>query len=261
MKNVVGPEVVAHRGASGDAPELTIAAFELALDIGVDFIEIDARMSRDGEIVLVHDRRLNRTTNGRGPVYRRTLAELKQLDAGSWFNRTLPSKARLEFAGQKIPTLEEVVELVSGTRTGLYVELKDPDLFDTGFEDRIVSLLREKRFPNPFTLLSFHAPSLSKIKSIAPDVRTALLIDGLRGNPFAAARAARADELALRHTLLDESMVTGARAAGLQLSVWTADKERELGKLIDAGVDRITTNYPLRLITILRRRGLRRPVQ
>ena len=107
--------VVAHRGCSGRAPENTIAAFEMALEQGSDMIECDVRLTKDEEVVVFHDRALDRTTNGKGPVEQRTLEELKRLDAGSWFSS--------KFSGERIPTLSEVLHLLEG-RAFLNIELK-----------------------------------------------------------------------------------------------------------------------------------------
>ena len=108
--------VLAHRGYSAKAPENTMAAFELALAVGADGIELDVHMTRDGEIVVIHDDTLDRTTNGKGPVSDQTMAELRELDAGSWFSP--------EFAGERIPTLKLVLELIKDKDVLLNIEIK-----------------------------------------------------------------------------------------------------------------------------------------
>jgi len=105
------PLVIAHRGAAADAPENTLAAFELALAQGADAIEFDVHLSADGVPVVIHDMRLDRTTSGKGLLRKHTLAALRRLDAGSWFNRRNPAKARVSYSAQRIPLLAEVLAM------------------------------------------------------------------------------------------------------------------------------------------------------
>ena len=245
------PRVIAHRGASGYAPELTRAAFHLALEFGVDAIELDVRMSRDGEIVVIHDRLLNRTTDGQGPVQEMTSAQLKELDAGSWFNRAFPSRARPEYARQEILFLGDVFDLIDREAVILFVEIKDPEVYPPDLEARILSIVRRKGFAGRVALLSFDAGSLAKVKELAADVRTVLLVNDLRSDPVETALAVGADEIAIRFTLLSDGLSGRIRAAGRLLSVWTVDDEQDLRRMIDAGVDGITSNYPDRVMRIM----------
>src|SRR5512135_624414 len=140
--------VVAHRGSSGSAPENTLAAFRMAIDAGVDMIELDVRMTRDYHLVVHHDRRLERTTNGRGLVWEKTLQELKFLDAGSWYAP--------RFRGETIPTLREVMDMLPA-HVGLNIEVKtdgDPRK-NQALEESCVLLIRERRFEKRTILSSF----------------------------------------------------------------------------------------------------------
>ncbi len=119
---------IAHRGASALAPENTMAAFAMAVELGADAIELDLHVSRDGELVVIHDHTLDRTTDGEGPVHTRSLQELKRLDAGRWFGES--------FAGQRIPTLAEVLDRFSG-KIPLALEIKAGSAFFRGIEERV----------------------------------------------------------------------------------------------------------------------------
>jgi glycerophosphoryl diester phosphodiesterase len=135
--------VIAHRGASAYAPEHTLAAYDRALEMGADYIEQDLQMTADGELVVLHDDTLDRTTRGagcRGRVIERTLAEVKRCDAGSWFAERNPARARPEFAGERVPTLHEVFERYAG-RARFYIETKNPEEAP-GMEEALVALLR-----------------------------------------------------------------------------------------------------------------------
>ena len=122
--------IVAHRGLAPGVPENTMAAFRKALSLGVDLIEIDIRFTKDGQAVIMHDRSVNRTTNGNGYVRNLTLSQVKRLDAGSWFSEN--------FSGERVPSFEEVLALVSGSRTGLLLDIKESRAMDTGMIIRLV---------------------------------------------------------------------------------------------------------------------------
>jgi glycerophosphoryl diester phosphodiesterase len=244
-------QVVAHRGASGYAPETTLKAYRLALEMGVDFVEMDVHMLRDGALVAIHDPDVTRTTSGKGRISELTLAELKGLDAGSWFNRAYPKKARPEYVGLKVPTLEEVFELVSGSSAGCYVEIKDPERYPTNLESSLLSLIRKSRLEKRSRVISFSAPSIGKIKALDPSIRTGLLISRRSKDPVRAALEAPADELAIRHDLASAALVSSAHEKGLSVSVWTVDREQDLERMIRMEVDRIITNYPDRLQRII----------
>jgi glycerophosphoryl diester phosphodiesterase len=251
MERMKRPEIVAHRGASGYAPESTLEAYRLAIQMSADYVEADVHMLRDGVIVAIHDADVRRTTNGKGKISDLSLAEIRGLDAGSWFNRAYPKKARPEFAALGIPTLREIIELVSTSSAGIYVEVKDPDSYPPEFETVLVALIRECRFERRTLFLSFNARSLMKIKALAPDVPTALLISRLGKDPVQAALSVHADELAIRHDLAIPPILEAAHRNGITVSVWTVDKTDDLERMIHLEVDRIITNYPDRLGRLL----------
>jgi glycerophosphoryl diester phosphodiesterase len=248
------PQVIAHRGASGYAPETTLASYRIALQMKVDYLELDLQMTADGELVAIHDTLVDRTTNGKGAVGEKTLAELKALDAGSWFNRLFADKARTEYVGEKIRTLQEIIDLTKPTSAGLYIELKSPELYPADFEARLLSILKRNQFEQRVVVQSFNAHSVEKMKSLDAGVRTAFLVKNLSIDPVEASLKVRANELAISYELLTTDIVKRARANGLAVTVWTVDEVDAMKRMIDLGVDRIITNYPDRLQRILSQR-------
>ena len=247
------PQVLAHRGASGWAPETTLAAYRLALEMKVDYLELDVHMTKDGEIVAIHDTLVDRTTDGKGAVGDLTLAQIKQLDAGSWFNRAYPDRARPEFAGQKIPTLQEIIDLARHSSAGLYIETKNPEIYPPGFEAKVIEIIRFNRFEKRVMVQSFNAGSVQKTKKLDASVPTALLIEKIEDDPVDAVLAAGANELAIQFRLLTPAILRKAREKGLTVAVWTVDEAEDLKRMAGMGVERIITNYPDRLIRILGR--------
>ena len=244
-------QVVAHRGASGYAPETTLEAYRLALETGVDFVEMDVHMLRDGTPVAIHDADVKRTTNGKGRISELTLAELKTLDAGSWFNRAYPQKARPEYIGLKVPTLEEVLKLTGGSSAGCYIEIKDPERYPPELESSVLSLVRKSRMEKRSRVISFSPTSIKKIKALDPSIQTGLLVSRRLGDPVRATIDVSADELAIRHDLVNAATVGSAHDKGLSVSVWTVDREQDMERMIRMGVDRITTDYPDLLLRLL----------
>jgi glycerophosphoryl diester phosphodiesterase len=243
--------VVGHRGASGYAPETTIESYRMALQMGVDFVEADIHRSRDGVLVAIHDPEVSRTTNGKGLVADLTLAELKALDAGSWFNKAFPGKARIEYAGLRVPALQEVIDLVKESSADLLIEIKDPEYYPPDLESALLSLIRNNRMEERTRILSFNAQSIRKIKELNVSMPTVFLVAKPDGNPIKATLGIPADELGILHTQATAALVEEAHRNGLLISVWTVDQEENMKRMIALGVDRITTNYPDRLIKLI----------
>lgn len=189
------PAVIAHRGASFDAPESTAPAYLLARDLGADYLELDLQRSKDGVLVAVHDDNLQRTSDVAqrfperkdSPVSAFTLAELKALDAGSWFNRAIPERARERFKGLQILTLDEVMDIAEGNphkRPGLYIETKVPTLFP-GIEADLKARLQARGWldkPGRVVLQSFDRNSLALLHKDMPNVPKVLLLWVGKGN-------------------------------------------------------------------------------
>ena len=157
------PMVVAHRGYSSVFPENTLAAFAGALDIGVDYIELDVQMTKDGQLVVFHDDDLKRITGAEGAVRDYTLAELGALDAGSWFSSS--------FAGERIPTLEEALALIEQGQCGVYLELKD--IGETpGFEESVLAAAGQCGMTDRCVFASFRYDNLERLKELNPEILT-----------------------------------------------------------------------------------------
>lgn len=234
-------KVYAHRGASAYAPENTMAAFEMALEMGADGIELDVQMSRNGHLVVIHDPTLERTTDGSGLVAQYTLAELRRVDAGAWFDE--------RFRGQRIPTLAEVFELVRG-KALLNVELKVMPVRYPGIEEALVKLVEDTGFPvEDLIISSFEHLSLLRVQSLEPRLAIAALFSHYPTS-FASLPGT------IMHPqwpVVDEEFMAKARAEGRTVNVWTADDPRAWERLAALGVDGIITNTPDKLIQWLNR--------
>lgn len=242
-------QVVAHRGASALAPENTLVAFRRALEMDVDGLELDLQPTRDGQLVVLHDERLERTTNGRGYVFEYTLAELRALDAGSWFHGAHSSGARYD--GQRIPTLDEVIDLVRDGRQQLYIEIKKSERTPERLEENVVEVIHRHGFENRVVLISFDPNSLRRVRQLAPAVATAILFKDLPADPIFLARTIGATGIAPRLDRVTREFVEAAHRAGMQMVVWTVDSPEDMQKLIDFGVNGIVTNVPDQLLNLL----------
>jgi glycerophosphoryl diester phosphodiesterase len=253
------PRVIAHRGASAYAPETTLAAYRLALRMGADGIEMDVHQLRDGTIVAIHDSDIKRTTSGKGPISSLTLPELKTFDAGSWFNKRYPAKARNEFIGLKVPTLQEIIELAKKSSVDFYIEIKDPERCSADLESALLAIVRGNQIEKRTRFISFSAQSIATVKKLDPAIQTGLLITDRSKDPVQAALQAKANELAIRHTLATHKIVDAAHKNGLSVSVWTVNRQADMQRMVRLGVDCIISNYPDRLIRLLGREAAAPP--
>nr|MBC7245729.1 glycerophosphodiester phosphodiesterase [Chloroflexota bacterium] len=227
-----------HRGAPKAAPENTIASFQKACEMGADGVELDIMLCADGEPVVIHDFSVERTTDGHGRVRELTLAQLKALDAGSWFSP--------EFAGERIPTLREVVAW-AGDDILLNIELKSTSIRGDGLEEKVISIVREYRLEQHVVLSSFNPFALRRVKQLAPDLHTGLLYaDDL---PIYLRRAwlrpmAHPDALHPHYAMVTNDYLLWARRKGYRVNVWTPDPVSDWQYLIRQKVDMIITNCP-----------------
>lgn len=227
--------IMAHRGYSSKAPENTMPAFELAMEAGSGGIELDVHLTKDGEVVVIHDDVLNRTTNGKGQVEEFTMAELKELDAGSWFSP--------EFKGTKLPTLREVLELISQHNVLLNVETKTA----LGFEqlnEKLAPLLDEYAMWEKTIISSFNHYALVHIKTIRPQARTGILYNCALVNPWVYAKSIGASALHAYHRTVIPELVQVAQQNGMMVNVWTVDEAVDIERVTLAKVDSIITNVP-----------------
>lgn len=236
------PWVIAHRGASGHAPENTLAAFHKAAELGARFIETDLRLSRDLHIIAMHDATLERTTNGRGAVHDRTLAELGELDAGSWF--------AAEFSGERIPTLEEIFEFSRQTDIGFYLEIKSQGTW--GLDHALASALRDSSEASRAVVISFDPANLEHLLRLEATVMTGLLIEERLPDAIERAQRVGARQLLPRGDLLTPELIEQAHCVDLQVVTWTLDVPAQMRVAIAAGVDGIMTDYPDRLLKVLK---------
>jgi len=241
MKKV---EVIAHRGASAISPENTMVAFKRAIDIGVDAIETDVQLTKDGHLVVIHDERLERTTNGIGWVKDYTLEQLRELDAGSWFSDI--------YAGEKIPTLDELFQLIAPTNVWLNIEIKMGFVLYPGIEEALIKKVREYKMEKRVVISSFNHYSVAMVKRLAPDLTTAILyMEGLY-QPWNYAKIIGATGLHPEKDVVYKEEVTAAQSCGMKVYPFTIDEKQEMIKMIESGVNGIMTNVPDRLILLLR---------
>ena len=235
----------AHRGASHEAPENTLAAFLLAGELGADGIELDVQLSKDGEVVVIHDFVLETTTNGQGPVRDRTLAELKELDAGSSYDPL--------FAGQRIPTLQEVIEAV-GRHLLLNIEIKTKSARDDALAQAVVRIVEEHHLLDRIIVSSFNPLALRQVRNLNPWIPLGLLyapdLPRLLRRPWSR-HLVRPEALHPHHATVDKQYVDWARAQGYRIHTWTVDDPGRMWQLMRQGVDIIITNQPDQLRQVL----------
>ena len=238
---------LAHRGANRQAPENTLAAFRLAEAQGADGIELDVRRCRSGELVVIHDARVNRTTNGKGYVRAKTLDELRELDAGAYFHT--------RYAKEPVPTLDEVLHWSRG-RLRLNIEIKSMARANSGFEAALVRMLHRHRATNQCLISSFNPLVLRRLARLDHRIATALLIDRrwrVRRSELPLSRITGVNGLNIHLRLAREPFLQKCRHAGLRVMVWGANRRDDLERLIRLGVDGIITDEPLLLRKILER--------
>src|SRR2546427_3398742 len=229
--------VIAHRGASGNAPENTLAAFRKAVALGATFIETDLQLSRDAHFVAIHDTTVNRTTNGQGAVHDMTLADLRKLDAGSWFGS--------EFAGERIPTLEEILEFSKKNDVVFYLEIKPGAAW--GGEHALIGALRESGEIPRAVVISFDPAIVLSLRKIEPTLMTGLLYDGQIENPLDKAVEIGARQLAVRGDLVTPALLAEARRKDLQVVCWTVNHPAHMRMLTLSGVDGVMDDFRVRL--------------
>ncbi len=240
------PQIFAHRGAKSVAPENTLPAFQAALEMGVDGIELDVQLSKDGVLVVMHNFTVDETTDGHGNVGDFTAAELARLDAGSHFSP--------DFAGVGVPTLEQVLDLVAG-RCRLNVEIKSRDPLGGDEADVLAALIRRRNLYDQVLVSSFNPIALIKLRLLDPAVPLALLYYGRPLPSFLAqvwrSPAMRPQALHPHHPLVDAELIALARTIPAQVNTWTVNDVDEARRLAALGVDAIMSDVPDQLITAL----------
>lgn len=238
------PLVIAHRGASGEAPENTGSAFLLAIEQQCDMIELDIQLTTDGQFIICHDEDVSRTTSGTGMIHELTLSELRQLDAGSWFG---PS-----FAGERLLLLKELFEFIPPA-ISLNIEVKTP--LNDLTQAQLIRLIREYHRTHTAVISSFDHKLLYRLKKAAPDIRIGLLYIGKLTHPLQLVRQFELEVHSLHpyYPLIDPEDIQALRASGLQTYAWTVNDPEAMQRLIDAQVSGIITDYPARMRELLRK--------
>ncbi|OKP80670.1 glycerophosphodiester phosphodiesterase [Paenibacillus helianthi] len=233
MKNMC----VAHRGFSGKAPENTLAAIRMAIALPfVRWMEIDVQLTRDGVPVVIHDFSLDRTTNGHGKVKNMDYEHVRRLDAGSWKGRA--------FRGERVPSLEEVLQLASG-RLRLNIELKTSGDMYPGLEKAVIDLVNTHGMRDEVVLTSFDAGSLQRIKELDPRFRTGLIYDARSGDPARKLKELDCSFLSISFDRLNPGLAKLLAERGVRVMAWTVNKAKEMRRLAAMHSDiMICTNRP-----------------
>ncbi|MFQ5979773.1 MAG: glycerophosphodiester phosphodiesterase [Candidatus Heimdallarchaeota archaeon] len=236
--------VIAHRGASGWAPENTIPAFQKAVELGADMIEFDIQFSADRHIVVFHDKTVDRTTNGTGRISEKTLADLRQLDAGAWFDP--------HYAGTRIPTLREALSTVSGS-VQLNIELKYFDPENDLFEQDVAAIATEFDLLSRAIFAARHPENIRRLKELLPGIKCVLLqkertedeyVEALRDLDLTIAQ--------IRRRSMNQAFIDRLHDHQIKVNLFYADEPDEMKEFIDMGIDGILTNYPDRLCQVIR---------
>lgn len=242
--------VIAHRGASAYYPENTMSAFRGAVAMNAEMIELDVMMSSDGVPVVFHDALLDDHTNGSGPLKNYTLQELQALDAGSWFDST--------FAGETIPTLEQVLEYASG-KIALNIEIKTEAVTDEvkgGVEEKSLALVREFGMENHVLFSSFDYRAVAHLKDLATEMPAALLYEEQQSDsmlPSELIAKYNADAFNCSFRQLNKQRLRDIKAHNIPVFVYTVDRKSRMKKLLRKGISGIFTNKPDLLLEVVDR--------
>jgi glycerophosphoryl diester phosphodiesterase len=231
---------IAHRGATGYAPENTVAGFDLAVDMKADYIEIDVQRSKDGELVVIHDTSVDRTTDGTGKVGDLTFDYLRSLDAGSWKGE--------QFAGEPIPTFEEILDRYHG-KVGILIELKAPELYP-GIEEQVADKIKERNLDKPqnekIIIQSFNFESMKTMDQLLPNVPIGVLTSNRADTTAEALQefSAYADWFNPSYGIVTKELVNQVHSLGMQIGSWTVRSQDAADFLFEMDVDAIITDYP-----------------
>lgn len=223
---------IGHRGARGHAPENTLLSFDTAIRLGAQMIELDVQKHPSGALVVIHDLRLERTTNGTGHVADRSFDYIRSLDAG---------------LGQQVPTLEEVLDLVD-QRVAVNVELKTPGGTGEAVAQLLREYVREGWKPEQFLVSSFHLPELEIFRQAAPEIPIGVLLCGVPLEWAADAAALSAQALNISDEFADPKLIGDAKARGMKVYVYTVNEPDDIAQMRALGVDGVFTDFPERAL-------------
>ena len=231
-------KIQAHRGAAAYLPENTLEAFDLAICQGADMIELDVHLTKDNQVVVAHDERIDRVSNGKGFIKDYTLSELKKFN----FNKEHPEA--IDFC--QIPTLAEVYELIAPTNLGINCELKTTQLFYPGLTEKVVKLAKEYDLTDRLLYSSFNHYSLLELRAFAPEAKIGLLYELGMVDPWVYANYVKATAIHPQFFIIASlpETVQKCHEAGIEVNVWVPDDIENINKMLVAGVDGIITNKP-----------------
>lgn len=234
------PVIVGHRGGAGLAPENTLAAFRNALELGIDGIEFDVQRTVDGEVIVFHDEVVDRITGESGRVEHLTLEEIKRLDVGKNFDP--------KFTGERIPTLRETFEFLRGTELILHIEFKDAWLFE-GIEQQVVKLIREFDYVERVQLRAFYHPALFTAHQIDPEIA----ISELWYQHMPTAEETNFRTINAMAEYYTAEVIADIHGRGQKATAWTVNETDIAEKLIEMGIDGMTSDFPDRLMPLVRK--------
>ena len=241
MKNTL---VIAHRGASGYAPENSLSAFRLAMEMQADGIELDIQMTRDGHVVVLHDETIQRTSNGSGFVRDFTLEELKKLDFGSWFSK--------DFSDEPIPTLREVFQSLSSWKGLLNIEVKNSIICYPGILEKMMEVVSESYFQGNIVYSSFNHESMYQLKKLYPEANTAALIEMAFPKVESYAEMLGVSAIHPYFEFISSQWMDECLKADLKVRTYTVNSCEEVREMKRLGVHAVITNYPDRALEWLK---------
>lgn len=239
----------AHRGFSGKYPENTMLAFEKALEAGCEGIEMDVHLTKDGEVVIVHDEKIDRTSDQKGLVKDMTYEELCKADFSYKYKGQVPF--------QKIPTLREYFELVKDEEIVTNIELKTGVFEYPGIEKKVYDLIKEYHLEEKVAISSFNHYSVMRMKELDPSLYCGFLTESWIINAGAYVRSCKVEALHPLFRMLNEEVTKELKENGCEINTWTVNTEEDIEKMINIEVNGIISNYPDKVNRILQERGLR----
>lgn len=250
-----GPLIIAHRGFSALSPENTLAAFQMAIEARADGVEFDVQLSKDGLPVVFHDFDLRRIAKRKVKIRDLSAYELTDVDVGAWFNHKHKKHAEDDFAGEGIPTLHSVIEMLSDFKGKVYIELKADEFNVRELTAAVCELIKSSPFLPQIILKSFRLAAIPEVRRLLPGVQTAALfapqiMDYLRRRKhiIALAKEFGADQISLHRALATAKLTSLAAHAGLPVTVWTVDDPKWIDRSRKRGVTALITNDPAKML-------------
>lgn len=245
--------IYAHRGSSGTHPENTLAAFKHAASLPIHGVEFDVHLTKDGELVVIHDEKINRTSNGKGFVKDLTLAELRTYDFGSWFS--------IQFKDEKIPLLTEVLDVFSNTTQHINIELKTDVIAYEGIVEKVVQLVESMELQSRVVISSFNHDTIREVTQLAPHIETATLSMKEFADPFAYVHTIPADALHISLRTARRPSTAKVISQGIPVRVFTVNKVKHIAVLKNIGIHAIFTDFPEKMITYLDSNKFKQSIQ